>query len=84
MEKIEISLSKLILKNNEYEKEKTRIFNENIKEQTTNLKDEIQKRKTLLTDLLKEDTAGSLLNKESGKEQGKTIGKNCKRCKKWS
>jgi len=78
LEKIEISLSKLILKNNEYEKEKTRIFNENIKKQTTNLKDEIQKRKTLLTDLLKEDTAGSLLNKESGKEQGKTIGKNIK------
>lgn len=78
LEKIEISLSKLILKNNEYEKEKTRIFNENIKEQTTNLKDEIQKRKTLLNDLLKEDTAESLLNKESGKEQGKTIGKNIK------
>jgi hypothetical protein len=78
LEKIEISLSKLILKNNEYEKEKTRIFNENIKEQTTNLKDEIQKRKTLLTDLLKEDTAGALLNKDNGKEQGKTIGKNIK------
>jgi len=78
LEKIEISLSKLILKNNEYEKEKTRIFNENIKEQTTNLKDEIKKRKTLLTDLLKEDTAGALLNKDNGKEQGKTIGKNIK------
>ena len=70
LEKIEISLSKLILKNNEYEKEKTRIFNENIKEQTTNLKDEIKKRKTLLTDLLKEDTAGALLNKDNGKERG--------------
>lgn len=78
LEKIEIFLSKLILKNNEYEKEKTRIFNENIKKQTTNLEDEKQKRETLLNDLLKEDTAESLLNKESGKEQGKTIGKNIK------
>ena len=75
LEKIEISLSKLILKNNEYEKEKTRIFNENIKEQTTNLKDEIQKRKTLLKDLLTSETADALLlnGKKSGEKLGKGI-----------
>ena len=80
LEKVQVSLSKLLLKNKEFEKEKTRIFNENIEGQTNKLNEELTKRKALLSDLLNEETANSLLDggEKTGKKVGEKISKGVK------
>ena len=80
LEKTELFLSKLILKNDAYEKQKTRVFNENIKQQTKDLNNEINKRKALLNELLTAETADALLREgeKNGEKAGEKIGKGIK------
>jgi len=80
LEKAEIFLFEGFTSEKKLGETRNKVFEKNIKKQTTALSEEIEKRKALLNELLTADTADALLRegKKNGEKAGEKIGKGIK------
>jgi hypothetical protein len=80
LEKAEIFLFEGLTSEKKLGETRNKVFEKNIKKQTTALSEEIEKRKALLNELLTADTADALLGdgEKNGEKAGEKIGKGIK------